>query len=199
VTALEAALRQICADLTETRSLFALVGGLAVSARTEPRFTRDADIAVAVRSDSEAEDLVRSLRARGYTVGALVEQDAVGRLATVRLTRSLDPAAPVIDLLFASSGIEPEVVAEADAIELLPKLRIHVATIGHLIALKVLARDDLTRPQDLGDLRALLRVASSEDVDRAREALALIAERGYHRGRDLQSEMEKLRTSHEQD
>jgi hypothetical protein len=196
VTTLETALRQICVDLTETRSSFALVGGLAVSARTEPRFTRDADFAVAVRNDSEAEELVRSLRARGYSVGALVEQDAVGRLATVRLTRSLEPAVPVIDLLFASSGIEPEVVGEADAIELLPKLRILVATTGHLIALKVLARDDLTRPQDLGDLRALLRVASSEEVDRARGALALIAERGYHRGRDLQSELEKLRGSH---
>jgi predicted nucleotidyltransferase len=167
VTALETVLRQICVDLTETRSSFALVGGLAVSARTEPRFTRDADIAVAVRDDSEAEDLVRSLHARGYTIGALVEQDAAGRLATVRLTRSLGPAIPVIDLLFASSGIEPEVVAAADAIELLPKLPIHVAATGHLIALKVLARDDVTRPQDLGDLRALLRVAYREDIDRA--------------------------------
>jgi len=58
VTALEQALRQICADLSTTRHPFALVGGLAVSARTEPRFTRDADIAVAVaRSprDSEAQ------------------------------------------------------------------------------------------------------------------------------------------------
>ena len=192
MTALEAALRQICLDLTETHSLFALVGGLAVSARTEPRFTRDADIAVAVGSDSEAEDLVRSLHARGYSVGALVEQEAVGRLATVRLTRSVEPAAPVIDLLFASSGIEPEVVAGADAIQLLPKLRMHVATTGHLIALKVLARDDLTRPQDLGDLRALVRVATPADVERARAALALIAERGYHRGRELQSELEKL-------
>lgn len=199
MTALETALRQICVDLTETPSSFALVGGLAVSARTEPRFTRDADIAVAVLDDAEAERLVRSLHGRGYSVGALVEQEAAGRIATVRLTRSLEPASPVIDLLFASSGIESEVVAEAEAIELLPKVRIRVATTGHLIALKVLARDDLTRPQDVGDLRALLRVASPADVTRARTALTLIAERGYHRGRDLQSEMETLlRTEREQ-
>lgn len=37
------------------------------------------------------------------------------RLATVRLTRSTTPHAPVVDLLFASSGIEREVVAEAEA------------------------------------------------------------------------------------
>jgi len=138
VTSLEAALRQIDIDLTEAHVSFALVGGLAVSARTEPRFTRDADIAVAVASDAEAEALIRNLRARGYGIGALVEQEVAGRLATVRLTRSPAPFDPVVDLLFASSGIEPEVVAEADAIELLPKLRICVATTGHLIGLKVL-------------------------------------------------------------
>ena len=171
---------------------FAIVGGLAVSARTEPRFTRDADIAVAVASDSEAEDLVRGLRVRGYFIEALVEQAAVGRLATARLTRSRESASPVVDLLFASSGIEGEIVAEAEMIELLPGLRIRVASAAHLIALKVLARDDVTRPQDLGDLRALLRGASVIDIERARAALTLITQRGYHRGRDLHAELETL-------
>ena len=40
-----------------------LVGGLAVSARCEPRFTRDIDIAVALADDAQAEKLVRALRA----------------------------------------------------------------------------------------------------------------------------------------
>jgi len=96
--------------------------------------------------------------ARDYGIEAVVEQEALGRLATVRLTRSSKLQAPVIDLLFASSGIEPEVVAEAERIELLPNLTIGVARTGHLIALKVLSRDDVTRPQDLVDLRALMRV-----------------------------------------
>lgn len=198
MTALETALRQICGDLIETRHAFALVGGLAVSSRTEPRFTRDADIAVAVASDAEAETLVRNLRSAGYEIEAVVEQEAVGRLATARLRRSAEPTSPVIDLLFASSGIEPEIVTAADDIELLPQLRVRVATTGHLIALKVLARDDVTRPQDVADLRALLRVASVIDITRARAALTLISERGYHRGRDLDAELESLlRTQHE--
>lgn len=192
MTSLEAALRQIHSELTESHVSFALIGGLAVSARTEPRFTRDADLAVAVASDAEAEALIHTLRAHGYGIEAIVEQDAVGRLATVRLTRSGQPQAPVVDLLFASSGIEREVVTEAEAIELLPNLTIGVARTGHLIALKVLSRDDVTRPQDLIDLRALLRVASSAELARARESLALIAARGYHRGRDLSGEMERL-------
>lgn len=192
MTALESALRQICADLTEAGHSFALVGGLAVSARTEPRFTRDADIAVAVPTDAEAEGLLRHLRVSGYEIQAVVEQNRVGRLATARLTRSPAPASPVLDLLFASSGIEPEIVAAADQLQLLPQLHVGVATTAHLIALKVLARDDVNRPQDIGDLRALLRVASAADVTRARAALALIAERGYHRGRDLATELETL-------
>ena len=155
VLSLRAALCQICADLTRTDHPFALVGGLAVSARTEPRFTRDADIAVAVSDDTEAEALIRTLRGAGYDIEAIVEQEAVGRLATARLSQSQESSGPVIDLLFASSGIEPEVVADADDIELLPQLRVHVAAIGHLIALKVLARDDVNRPQGAGDLRDL--------------------------------------------
>jgi hypothetical protein len=59
-------------------------------------------------------------------------------------------------------------------------------------ALKVLSRDDLSRPQDLVDLRALLRVASATELARARGSLALIAARGYHRSRDLMSEMDAL-------
>ncbi len=55
MTSLEAELRRIHAHLTESHVSFALVGGLAVSARTEPRFTRDADLAVALTSDAEAE------------------------------------------------------------------------------------------------------------------------------------------------
>lgn len=192
MTSLEAALRQIHTDLTEAHVSFALVGGLAVSARTEPRFTRDADLVVALEGDAEAEALIHSLRARGYGIEAVVEQEAVGRLATVRLTRSSELQAPVIDLLFASSGIEPEVVAEAEPIELLPNLTIGVARTGHLIALKVLSRDDVGRPQDLVDLRALLRVASATELARARESLVLIAVRGYHRGRDLVSDMKQL-------
>jgi hypothetical protein len=114
VTSLESVLHRIAADLERSNVEFALVGGLAVSVRTEPRFTRDADFAVAVADDAEAEALIRRLRGCGYEIEALVEQDAVGRLATVRLAVTGDAGGPIIDLLFASSGIEPVIVAEAE-------------------------------------------------------------------------------------
>lgn len=83
-------------------------------------------------------------------------------------------------------------------LELLPQLHERVATTADLSALKVLARGDVTRPQDVGDLRKLLRVAAAADVAQARAALMLIAERGYHRRRDLLGEFDQLlRTQHE--
>ena len=97
MTSLEAALRKISIELTEAGVPFALVGGLAVSVRTEPRFTRDADLVVALATDAEAEALIHSLRAHDYGIEALVEQEAVGRLATVRLIPSREPQAPVVD------------------------------------------------------------------------------------------------------
>jgi len=48
---LEAALRHIVSDLDALGVRWAIVGGLAVSARAEPRTTRDVDVAVAVTCD----------------------------------------------------------------------------------------------------------------------------------------------------
>jgi hypothetical protein len=75
---------------------------------------------------------------------------------------------------------------------LLSDLTVKVARIGPLVALKVLSRDDTRRPQDLVDLRALLRTAPAAEVARAREALGLITSRGYHRGRELLKQLEAL-------
>ena len=157
-----------------------------MSARTEPRLTRDADLAVLVADDRDAEALVRDLQGHGWHVVAAVEQDVAGRLATVRLAPAgEDVRGAVVDLLFASSGIEPEIVAAADPIEAVPGFEVPVARLGHLIALKVLARDDRTRPQDRVDLAALLTRADAAALGEARDSLALVTRRGFHRGRDL--------------
>jgi predicted nucleotidyltransferase len=173
-------------DLTALGREFAIVGGFAVSIRTEPRTTRDVDFAVAVRDDADAENLTFELVSRGYVVQTAIEQVGVGRLATVRLKA---PSGAIVDLLFASSGIEPEIVGDAEKLEMLPGLEMPVPRVGHLIALKVLSRDDRNRPQDRVDLGALLRVASSDEVDCARSALDLIQERGFARGKNLKREL----------
>ncbi|MGH3774194.1 MAG: nucleotidyl transferase AbiEii/AbiGii toxin family protein [Pseudonocardiaceae bacterium] len=182
----EAALRGIASDLDVLHISWALVGGFAVSVRTEPRFTRDVDVAVLVDDDPGAERLVRSLIKVGYQLDAIVEQDSVGRLATARMiSPGTDRLGAVVDVLFATAGIESEIVAAAEVLEVLPGLLMPVATAGHLVALKLLARDDETRPQDASDLRALHAVLGAADRAAARTAAELIVERGFARGRPL--------------
>lgn len=170
-----------------------LVGGLAVSTHVEPRLTRDVDVAVAVADDKAAERLIRDLAAAGYRPMTLVEQEATGRLATVRFQPPGEADGGVIvDLLFASSGIEPEIVGAAQAIEVFSNLRAPIARMGHLLALKVLARDDVSRPQDIHDIRRMLAAAGEDELARAREALQLIEARGFHRNRRLLAALDAL-------
>ncbi|HJR70503.1 MAG TPA: nucleotidyl transferase AbiEii/AbiGii toxin family protein [Gammaproteobacteria bacterium] len=180
------ALAQILSRLDAHGAPAAVLGGLAVSAWTEPRFTRDVDLAVAVQTDAEAERIVRQLCGEGYRLLATVEQTAAGRLATARL---LPPGESeegmIVDLLFASSGIEPEIVDVAAQIDIGAATAVRVARVGHLVALKLLAHDPITRPQDGLDLRALKGALDSQEEQRARSACELITQRGYHRGRDL--------------
>ncbi len=193
MTALLDSLAAATSDLHDVARPYALVGGLAVSLRAEPRFTRDADLVVAVESDADAESTVTELLARGYRVEAVVEQLALGRLATVRL-RSRVPNGVVVDLLFASSGIEPEVAAGAEVLIVARGLSMPVARIGHLIALKLLSHDDDRRRQDLIDLDGLKLVAAEPDWLLAEESCRLITQRGYHRDRDLDRLLTELRT-----
>ena len=141
MTDLERSLIDAVAALRSIGARYALVGGLAVSTRAEPRLTRDADLAVSVASDAEAERLVLELQAAGYRVIAVVEQEATGRLAAARLTTSAVDRAIVTDLLFASCGIEPEIVERADLVEVLPGVTLPVASVAHLLAMKLLAGD----------------------------------------------------------
>jgi hypothetical protein len=193
LSALETALRQAAADLTACHARFALVGGLAVSARAEPRFTRDIDLAVALDSDAEAEALVSDLMARGYRVLAQVEHESQGRLATARLAlpERAETEGIVLDLLFASSGIEAALVETAEAVEVFPGIVVPVTRRPGLIATKILASED-RRPQDLVDARSLLERATPEEVDEARTLLRRVEQEGFHRGKQLLDELDAL-------
>ncbi|MEX0775371.1 MAG: nucleotidyl transferase AbiEii/AbiGii toxin family protein [Phycisphaeraceae bacterium] len=193
-------IRWLCHTLTclnEVGARCALIGGMAVSARTEPRFTRDVDLAVAVASDTEAERVLAYLIRSGYRPMMELDQDVAQRLATMRL---LPPGVRVnydesdepllVDLLFASCGIEPEVVAAARELEIAPGLVVPVACVPHLLAMKALSVSD-KRPLDMADMQALAKVASSEDIKLAKRLVKLIHERGYGRDRDLQAKLQE--------
>ncbi len=194
---LEQALRRVREDLQDLGVRWALVGGLAVSALTEPRFTRDVDLAVAADGDEESEALVRQLTVRGYEVLGAVEQLATGRLATVRLIPpGLEAGTVVVDLLFASSGIENEAVSSAEEIELMNGLFVPVCSLAHLLVMKVLSQDDENRPQDAVDVRSILRESDAEVIQSALRAAALVEERGFNRGRALREQIRALAAEH---
>ncbi len=174
---------RLASDLGELGHQWALVGGLAVSARAEPRTTRDVDVAVTTVNDGEAEKVVSGLCGRGYVLEALLERDDTGRLATARLLAPAEePGGIVVDLLFVSSGVEPEIVCSAETLDLLPGLATPVATLGHLLALKTLAG----RTKDLADIEALLGEATPADIN------AAIEERGCARNKNLQATLSEL-------
>ncbi|NJL26729.1 MAG: nucleotidyl transferase AbiEii/AbiGii toxin family protein [Thermoanaerobaculia bacterium] len=180
-------------DLQELGIRWALVGGIAVSLRSEPRTTRDLDIAVATRSNRETDNLIRDLAARGYR---RMEPDqhrahrVTGRVAMDRLLTPKENVEGVaVDLLFSFSGIEEEIVEAADLVEVSPGHSLPVATRGHLMALKVLAG----RLQDKADFSNLLEEADARDLMEAELAAELIDRRGLHPNRQVLLELARLR------
>ncbi len=197
------ALTRLESDLKVLGLRWAAIGGLAVAARAEPRTTRDLDVAIAVSGDREAEKIVLAMRSRGYFEvpnKGVMEQKDVGRLATVRLLVPGEEREEgdefdglVVDLMFASSGVEPEIVRSAEVMQVMPRVAVPVVRSGHLYALKILAG----RPKDQEDCQSLRRRMKPEDFEEARATLKLIAERGFHRGKNLIVEFENSLASSE--
>jgi hypothetical protein len=99
-----------------------------------------------------------------------------------------------VDLLFASSGVETEPVDDSERQEIASGIQLPVASVGYLIALKLLS-EDIERPTDRADLRSLAGVATAGDSETCTRAVALIAERGFYRDRNLARALRALRSS----
>src|SRR5450432_2551783 len=185
---IELALRSAADELRRRHQQFALVGGLAIAIRGEVRFTRDIDLAIAVDDDAQTEALIRDLASSGYSVIAIVEQEARQRLATVRLKSS---AGFIVDLLSASSGIEREIVERATLVAMDGAGEIPVARAEELLTLKVLSMTD-HRPKDRADAMSLLAINPRMDLKAVRALLDQITQRGFHRHQDLSAKLESL-------
>lgn len=186
-----ATLYEISVELDRRRIPWALVGGLAVSLRAEPRTTRDVDVMV-MMADSDADALILSLRRQGYkeTPGGVKVNRDTHELKLVSLKKrvesSMEGATPTVDILFSMTGIEHEVVTQAERLDL-STFSPPVASVAHLLALKVLAG----RRRDLGDIYQLLTVAEKRDLHLARQALELISRRGFDEGKDIRIHFEE--------
>lgn len=175
---------------------WALIGALAVSVYTEPRTTKDIDIAVAVPTRNDEQTLIDALLARGFrSPSVLMHIEPTQRLGMrLQTPASVGAISTSVDILSSSSGIEREVVAAANVLELLPALHLPVASVGHLIAMKLVSANDADRLKDKDDLRKLLKVAGDDELADARGAIELIEARGYSRGLDLSNRLAQFRS-----
>lgn len=169
--------------LRETKARFAVIGGLAVSVRTEPRFTKDADFLVAVSNDAEAERIGKAMMQRGFVLASLFERTDLARIATMRFM--LDDV--YVDLLTAVCGAEPEIVADAAELVVLEGRKCPVASVGALIGLKALACANRKKLDDQADLQRLLAVATEKDIETAMAFIALMEVRHAPRAAQLRS------------
>jgi len=192
-------LRSAVADLETAEARFAVVGGLAIAARAMLRYTQDVDVVVAVDDDAEAERVAGVLIRYGYRPMAELDHRRLNRLATLRMLsphvpRDMEPTdAPLLDILFASCGIEREVVAAATPTPVFPDVTLATARIPHLIAMKLVSESEV-RHQDRADLHALILAATDADLVEVPPLLDLIAQRGYAGDKDLHALFQRFRT-----
>ena len=186
-------LRRITSDLHQSGIAWCLVGGLGASAYVEPRTTKDIDVVVSVENEQQADSVKDFLISKGYANPQLLMHAApTGRMGwRVFIPPSREASIP-LDILVAACGIEKEIVASAITIEILPGLSLPVASLGHLIAMKVLSQDSFERLQDRVDLIALLRNATEQDRAVVEHSLKEIASLGFSGGRDLLVELHDI-------
>lgn len=188
-------LEQISKDLLELKSDFALVGGLALGIRSIPRQTIDIDLAVVVNSESQLNSLVDTLVLKGYGISNLYKNEQTGKifLAKLFLPNNDESYLIEVDILLDLCGIEKEVVQEAEYLQLWQGFGIKVASLPALIAMKARIQQLEDREQDKVDLKKyLLPIASLEDIEKAKELISLIVERGFNDGRDILSAFNDL-------
>jgi hypothetical protein len=191
-------LRRVANDLHQSGVPWCLVGGLGTSVYVEPRTTKDFDVVVSVTNDEQGDTLKDLLVGKGYMSPQMLMHTNPTRRMGWRLfiPPSRETSIP-LDLLVTACGIEKEIVASATIIEVLPGLTLPVASLGHLVAMKVVSQNRFDRLQDRVDLLALLRNATAHDRLLVERSLKEITTRGFSHGRDLLAELREIETGKE--
>ena len=186
-------LRRVTNDLHQTGVAWCLVGGLGTSVYAEPRTTKDIDVVVSVPNEQQADNLKDLLLTKGYANPQLLMHTTPTRRMGWRvfIPPSREASIP-LDILVTACGIEKNIVASATTIEILPGLSLPVASLGHLIAMKVLSQNSFDRLQDRVDLLALLRNATEQDRIVVERSLKEIVDRGFASGRNLVEELHEI-------
>ncbi len=157
-------LRQIAEIMDDMGLQWALIGGQAVNAWAEPRFTHDIDITVAADVESVAR-LRQHLLDQGWAIEHELGADLPSGPDFLRFTRGDDD--PPLDVQVAKTAFQTQLLARAIRVD---DGAIPVATPEDLVVLKLIA----WRDKDEVDLQALSRLSTIDwgYVERwARESL----------------------------
>lgn len=148
------------ATVLETRGIpFALIGGLAVSLRGQPRMTVDVDL-VALTDPDRALEIVRELASTPFEPLFPGVEEVVRRSFILPLRHRSTGIR--VDLAIGMSGFEREAVGRATPVTIGAR-DIPVVSVEDLLVMKALAG----RPQDDQDIRGIV-AAQRDAIDWAR-------------------------------
>ncbi len=183
------------------RIRLALVGGIAVSARTEAASTTYAQFVVSLPSDLDPESYLSTLAERGFAetgrvgflpAGTSLEDSEEVHLIPVQATVRQHRNGPGITLTFdACTTVNDEIVAGAEPIELANGLVTNVACVGDLIALML---QDQRPPLNRVDLATLSTFADDTQWERAAATVDLMKARGGAPGLNLMASLNLWRS-----
>lgn len=157
------ALKAVMRWLTSERIAGTLIGGVAVSIRGQPRFTKDVD-AVILADDLGWERAVES--AARYGLVPRVE-DVLKFASRSRMLLLRHEASGVeVDVSLGALPFERQAIDRSTVVTV-GRMRLRVASAEDLVIMKALAR----RPKDFVDIDSILDVHRDLDLDRIRHYL----------------------------
>jgi hypothetical protein len=139
-------LLEIAALFERTRVSYAVIGGHAVNAWLEPRFTADVDVTI-VATPSELSELLAVLQAAGYAVDRQLGAEQPSGPDFIRLRSA---AGAVLELQPAKTALQHDLVKRAQK----RSNAVVVATVEDLLVLKLIA----WRAKDRIDLEGLAKL-----------------------------------------
>lgn len=151
-------LADLDAFLREHEVPFAVIGGIAVAVRGEPRFTADIDIVVGIDQDA-AIDLLRSVARSAFEPLFPGVEDVVREAFMLPLRHRGTQVK--VDIAVGATGFEGQVIRRAPT-EPLGGVSVRIATAEDLLLMKAMAG----RPRDTEDSRGIAsRRAGTIDWD----------------------------------
>lgn len=162
---------------------FALIGGLAVSLRGQPRMTVDVDLVILAAVD-EALELVRQIASTPFEPLFSGVEEVVAKAYILPLRHRVTGIR--VDAAIGMSGFERQAVERAAAVTI-GDVRVPVVVVEDLLVMKALAG----RPQDEQDIRGL--IAAQRDAIDWHRCLTLARQLGEAVDLDVVGRLEAAR------